>query len=148
MNSYHPSIQFTHEMEEDGRIAFLDVKVITREDRRFETDIHRKKTDTNLYINWCAFAPKAWKIGTLKGLVRRAFVLCSTVEARNREISFLKKVFRGVNRYPSRVPTRFHRSVRVRIRRKSARNGWPLGGTGSCDRLETDHQPPLQRQRW
>ena len=105
LNSYHPSIQFTHEMEEDGRIAFLDVKVITREDRGFETDIHRKKTDTNLYINWCAFAPKAWKIGTLKGLVRRAFVLCSTVEARNREISFLKKVFRGVNRYPSRVVT-------------------------------------------
>ena len=59
LNSYHPSIQFTHEMEEDGRIAFLDVMVTTREDRGFQTEIHRKKTDTNLYINWCAFAPKA-----------------------------------------------------------------------------------------
>ena len=42
-------------------------------------------------------------IGTLKGLFRRAFIVCSSPDAREREITFLKKVFRGINGYPSRV---------------------------------------------
>ena len=103
LNGFHPSIQFTHKCEVDRKIPFLDVNVSTREDRGFDTEIHRKSTDMNIYIQWNAFAPKAWKIGTLKGLVRRAFTLCSTVDARNKEIAFLKKVFRGINRYPSRA---------------------------------------------
>ena len=100
LNRFHPSIQFTHETEINGKIAFLDVNVSTREDRGFNTDIHRKKTDTNVYIHWNAFAPKAWKVGTLKGLIRRAFTLCSNENARNKEIAFLKKVFRGNQRLP------------------------------------------------
>ena len=40
LNGFHPSIQFTHECEVDGTIAFLDVNVSTREDRGFDTEIH------------------------------------------------------------------------------------------------------------
>ena len=69
----------------------------------FDTDIHRKHTDTNIYMNWNSFAPRAWKIGTLKGLIRRAFIICSNEEFRNKEISFLKTVFGKINGYPSRV---------------------------------------------
>ena len=65
--------------------------------------MYRKKTDTNVYIHWESFAPKTWKIGTLRGLIRRAFVLCSTEDARKKEIAFLKKTFRGINGYPSRI---------------------------------------------
>ena len=46
LNGFHPSIQFTHENEVNGKIAFLDVNVSTRNDRRFDTSIHRKSTDT------------------------------------------------------------------------------------------------------
>ena len=103
LNSFHESIKFTFEKERDDSIAFLDVKVIRNEDGTFSTDIHRKKTDTNIYINWKAFAPKIWKTGTLKGLVKRAFTICSTEEFRNKEISFLKNVFIKMNGYPSRI---------------------------------------------
>ena len=103
LNGFHPSIQFTHEEGQDGQIAFLDVKVITKQDRSFNTEVYRKKTDTNVYIHWQSFAPKTWKIGTLRGLIRRAFVLCSTEDARKKEIAFLKKTFRGINGYPSRI---------------------------------------------
>ena len=120
LNGFHPSIQFTHESEVEGKISFLDVKVSTREDRGFDTEIHRKKTDTNVYIHWNAFAPKAWKIGTLKGLVRRAFTLCSTEDARNKEIIFLKKVFRGINGYPSRVVTSIIREVQQKFDQENA----------------------------
>ena len=120
LNGFHPSIKFTHESEVDGKIAFLDVKVCTRDDRGFDTEVYRKKTDTNVYINWNAFAPKAWKIGTLKGLVRRAFTLCSNEDARNKEIAFLKKVFRGVNGYPSRVVTSTIREVQQKFDQDNA----------------------------
>ena len=67
----------------------------------FDTDIHRKKIDTNIYMNWNSFSPRAWKIGTLVGLSRRAFVICSTEESRSKEISFLKTVFGKINGFPS-----------------------------------------------
>ena len=103
LNSFHESIKFTFEKEKEGSIAFLDVKVIKKSDGTFDTDVYRKQTDTNIYSNWNAFAPKVWKIGTLKGLIRRAFVICSTEEYRNKEISFLKTVFGEINGYPIRV---------------------------------------------
>ena len=58
LNEFHESIDFTFEREKNGVIYFLDVLVITKEDRSFDTEVYRKKTDTNLYINWGAFAPK------------------------------------------------------------------------------------------
>ena len=57
--------------------------------------------DTN--INWKSFSPQSWKIGTLKGLFRRAFLVCSEQSGQNKEISFLKHVFTKINGYPSRV---------------------------------------------
>ena len=77
--------------------------------------MYRKPTDTNIYIHWKAFAPKAWKIGTLRGLIRRAFILCSTDEARDREIKHLKNVFRGLNGYPSRVVNTTIREVEAKF---------------------------------
>ena len=40
LNSYHPNIQFTFEIEENQKIKFL------------ETTVFRKETNTDLYINW------------------------------------------------------------------------------------------------
>ena len=103
LNGFHPSIKFTFEKEINQSIAFLDVKVIKKIDGSFDTDIHRKPTDTNVYVSWEAFAPKAWKTGTLKGLVRRALTICSTEEFQTKEISFLKKVYGEQNGFPSRI---------------------------------------------
>ena len=118
MNRFHESIKFTYEKEKDGVISFLDVKVITKMNHTFDTDIHRKKTDTNVYMNWNSFAPRAWKIGTLKGLIRRAFVICSNEEFRNKEISFLKTVFGKINGYPSRVIHNTIHSVKQKMEHK------------------------------
>ena len=120
LNEFHESIDFTFEREKEGVISFLDVLVITKEDRSFDTDVYRKKTDTNLYINWEAFAPKVWKIGTLKGLIRRAFTICSTEEFLNKEIAFLTNVFKKQNGYPSRIIHDSIHSVRRKIEEERA----------------------------
>ena len=66
-------------------------------------------------MNWDAFAPRVWKIGTLKGLIRRAFVICSNDEFRNKEISFLKTVFGKINGFPSKVVNNTIRSVKQKF---------------------------------
>ena len=119
LNSFHPDIQFTHEIEADSKISFLDVSVERNLDGTFHTSVYRKKSDTNLYINWEAFAPKAWKIGTLKGLIRRAFVVSSDENRMNNEICYLKHVFRKINGYPSKVIFNSISSVKKVLKEKN-----------------------------
>ena len=125
LSEFHGSIDFTFEREIEGRISFLDVMVVTKEDRSFDTSVHRKKTDTNIYINWEAFAPRVWKIGTLKGLIRRAFTICSTKEFLDKEIAFLTKVFKKTNGYPSRVIHDSIRAVRSKMEEESSASWIP-----------------------
>ena len=119
IDNFHESINFTFEKETDRCLSFLDVKVIRNADGTFETDIHRKKTDTNVYLNWNSFAPKPWKIGTLKGLIRRAFTICSTDEFRVKEITFLKKVFVQMNGFPSKLVNKVVNEVRNKMGNES-----------------------------
>ena len=96
-----------------NEIAFLDVKV-----KRFidspdlKTDVFRKKTDTSLYMNWNSFAPSIWKIGTLKGLVRRAHKICSEKQWAEKEIAYLKHVFIDINQYPRKLVDKVVHEVR------------------------------------
>ena len=103
LNMFHDDIKFTYESETDHTLSFLDVSITRRADGKFDTTVYRKKTDSSIYINWDAFATRQWKIGTLKGLFRRAFLVCSTNKALKREISYLKRVFTKTNGYPSKI---------------------------------------------
>ena len=65
LNSFHKNIKFTFEIEKDNTISFLDILII-RKPGKIETTVYRKKTCTDLYMNWYSFVPKSWKWGTLK----------------------------------------------------------------------------------
>ena len=54
-------------------------------------------------MNWKSFSPTSWKIGTLKGLFRRARLICSEKSGLDKEISHLKYVFSKINDYPNKV---------------------------------------------
>ena len=103
LNQFHQVIKFTHEAEINKTVSFLDVKVKKTDNGTFITAVHRKKADTNLYINWKSFSPASWKIGTLEGLFRRAHLICSDETGLNKEIGYLKHVFAQINSYPSRI---------------------------------------------
>ena len=51
LNSLHPKIEFTMEVEENNRLAFLDVLVIKKEDGTLAHTVHRKATHTNRYLH-------------------------------------------------------------------------------------------------
>ena len=64
LNGYHENIEFTYEIENDGKLLFLDVLVI-RKDYETETTVYRKSTNNDIYLHWQSFSPTAWKRGTL-----------------------------------------------------------------------------------
>ena len=115
INSFHDNIKFTSVKEKENKLAFLDVQVERRDNGSLETSVYRKDSDTNIYINWKAYAPSQWKIGTLKGLFRRAFLICSNDESLDKEISHLKAVFKDINGYPSRIVHKTLVDVRKRL---------------------------------
>ena len=51
LNTIRPSIQFTMELEEDGKLPFLDV-LVTRGANRLTTKVYRKATHTDRYIHF------------------------------------------------------------------------------------------------
>ena len=64
LNSFHQNIEFTYELEQNGKINFLDVMLIRTNDT-LQTTIYRKSTLNGVYLHWNCFAPRTWKRGTL-----------------------------------------------------------------------------------
>ena len=111
LNSFHENIKFTFEIEKDNTIPFLDILII-RKPGKIETTVYRKKTCTDLYMNWYSFVPKSWKWGTLKTLVRRAHINCSTEKHLKEELNHIRKTFNEINNYPHWVITKVFKEIK------------------------------------
>ena len=110
LNKFHNNITFTYEDETNNMISFLDVLLIKRDDS-IDLAVYRKETNTDLYINWDAFAPEAWKTSTLRTLVKRAYKICTQDYLLEMELEHLKKVFIEVNNFPLAVVKRIFKNV-------------------------------------
>lgn len=51
LNTLHGNIKFTMEVENEGRLLFLDVLIIKKPDGTLGHTLLRKATHTNLYLN-------------------------------------------------------------------------------------------------
>ena len=105
-NSFHKYMKFTFDTEKDNTIPFLDILII-RKTGKIETTMYRKKTCTNLYMNWYSFEPKSWKWGTLKTLVQGAHINCLTKE----ELNHIRKTFNEINNYLHWVITKAFKEI-------------------------------------
>ena len=90
-------MNFTHEIEKNNSLAFLDV-LVTRENT-FCTSLYRKPTFSGLYSNFKSFMPDSYKKGLIFTLLHRAFVLCCDWNQLHAEVTFLKDIFRK-NAFP------------------------------------------------
>ena len=66
------------------------------------TKVYRKDTHTQRYINWRSNHSKNCKLGTLKGLIHRAHLLCDLKDDLLDELQLLRDVFIS-NGYPSKL---------------------------------------------
>ena len=92
LNSKHPNIKFTHEVELNNQLNFLDVTV-THRNGSLSTCTYRKPTHTGLGTHFTSFIPHSFKINAIPTLLHRAYVTCSTWAAMHAEITYLFTYF-------------------------------------------------------
>ena len=89
LNSYHSNLKFTYELEGNNKITFLDVLINRISFKEIKTSVYRKKSNTDIYINWYSHAPLQWEIGILRNLITREKNISSTEDLLNHEIENL-----------------------------------------------------------
>jgi len=99
LNSLRPSIQFTMEMEMEGKIPFLDI-LITKEAGGMSFSVYRKATHTDLYLRRDSCHPSSVFKGLVNTLGKRAVEVCSPSNLRS-ELDHLDGVFRSNGYGPS-----------------------------------------------
>ncbi|XP_066927934.1 uncharacterized protein [Clytia hemisphaerica] len=94
----HKNLKFTLEIEEDGKLPFLNVCIIHK-GNSLESTWYCKPTDTGLMMNFHALSPKRYKRNVVSGIVHRIYRVCSHWrhfhESLQRAKSMLEK-----NQYP------------------------------------------------
>ena len=68
LNSQHPAIQFTKEVESEKQLPFLEV-LVERSEKSVSTGVYRKKTHTDRYIHFTSHhhpKAKSWTIKCLR----------------------------------------------------------------------------------
>ena len=80
LNEQHADIQFTREIEEDGKFPFLDC-LVSHDNNELRTTVYRKPTDTDRLLDESSYIPTSHKATTIKTLTRRAQLACDTTDS-------------------------------------------------------------------
>ena len=91
LNTKHTNIQFTAEMENEGKLSFLDVN-IKKENTGFTTSVYRKPTTTGLTTKFTSFIPIEFKRNLVSTLAIRAYNICSNYFHLHEELNFIKEM--------------------------------------------------------
>ena len=93
LNKQNTSIQFTKEIEENGKIPFLDCLVI-RENNTLRTTVYRKPTHTDRLLDQTSYNPTSHKAATtVRILTRRAQIVCDSHDSLTDETNHLNIAF-------------------------------------------------------
>ena len=85
LNSFYQNIEFIYELQQNGRVNFLDV-ILIRRNGTLQTTIYRKCIHNGVYLHWNSFASRTWKRGTLRTILIRAFKIYLTKELLQNEL--------------------------------------------------------------
>ena len=89
LNSRHPKINFTFEKEKGNKRAFLDI-CINKTNHSFCTSVFQKSTSIGLYASFSSFTHFSYKVGLIKTLINRAYVISSSWDLFHDEIKNTK----------------------------------------------------------
>ena len=101
LNSIHPNIVFTTELQYKNRLSFLDV-LVENSGPSLVTSTFRKPTHTGLYTKWNSFVPRRFKINLINCLLDRCYKICSSYEIISDEFEQIKTML-SINGYPKYV---------------------------------------------
>ena len=92
LHRQNADIQFTKEIEENGKIPFLDC-LVTRDNNKLQTTICRKPTHTDRLLDQSSYNPTSHKATTIRTLTRRAQLVCDSPDSLQDETDSLNNVF-------------------------------------------------------
>ena len=105
LNTQHPNLKFTYELG-NHTLPFLDTNISIK-DGDCEIEVYRKKTNTNVMLNFSALVPNMWKAGLVRCMLHRAWIVCSSYELFMKETDKLRCMF-SKNGYSSKF---FHETL-------------------------------------
>ena len=77
LNTQHPNIKFTFEKQVNKKNSFLDI-LFKNDGDQFCTSVFRKESAIGLFTNYLGFTPFSYKIGFVRTLLHRAFMISSS----------------------------------------------------------------------
>ena len=80
LNRQTADIQFTKEIEENGKIPFLDC-LVTRDNNKLQTTIYRKPTHTDRLLHQSSYNPTSHKATTIQTLTRQGQLVCDSPDS-------------------------------------------------------------------
>ena len=92
LNEQNADIQFTKEIEENGKLPFLDC-LVSRDNNELRTTVYRKPTHTDRLLDESSYNPTSHKATTIRTLTRRAQLVCDTPDSLRDENRYLERVF-------------------------------------------------------
>ena len=96
LNEQNADIQFTKEIEENGKLPFLDC-LVSRDNNELRTTVYRKPTHTDRLLDESSYNPTSHKATTIRTLTRRAQLVCDTPDSLRDENRYLERVFHKNN---------------------------------------------------
>ena len=84
-NPFHPSLQFTLDHFDNGKVHFLDISI-----DKNKTDLHYKPTHAGKYSDISSNTPWNYKTAWIKALYHRAKKFCTTKGQFNRQVDQIK----------------------------------------------------------
>lgn len=98
-NSFHPSLRFTMETENNNKISFLDTELHHQNDGSILINWYSKSTNSGRLLNFHSNHPISNKVGIVNGLLHRAVKL-SSPQFHHDNINRVKTLLKN-NNYPS-----------------------------------------------
>ena len=77
LNKQNADIQFTKEIEENGKVPFLDC-LVSCDNNELHTTVYRKPTHTDRLLDESSYSPTSQKATIIRTLTRRAQLVCDT----------------------------------------------------------------------
>ena len=89
LNKYHNKLKFTSELEKNGQLPFLDVK-LHRKNNKIIFDWYRKELASGRIINFHSTQPKKMVINTATNFIKKVLTI-SDAEFKNKNIEIIKE---------------------------------------------------------
>ena len=92
LNRQNPGIQFTKEIEENGKIPFLDC-LVTGDNNKLKTTIYRKPRHSDRLLDQFSYNPTSHKATTIRTLIRRAQLVWDSPNSLQDETDYRNNIF-------------------------------------------------------